>query len=345
MLRRMNHHHALNRRQFLAGATAAVASLPFLTQAAEPNSSRSGKIRVGCLSWCFHGLGPSADPEPAIDIIGGMGFDGIELIATSGGDFKTFWTQDRVDRLKRKLEQNRLVVSQFAMFQPVVEDLSSVVREERERGLDHFESGCRLAAQFGAPLVNIVAPWARELKGPTSYLPRYYEVAQGAPEKKFHIDIAESFNWEQTWNLFVETTKGCMARAKAHGLKFSIENHTHTLLPDTGSQLRLFDAVGDPALGANLDAGWIQLEREYPPVAVYKLKGHLMNMHLRDIDGLMHSFPPIGLGVMDFKAIIEALERTGYQGFISLEQDSHPGDPDMKETCRQYLRLMREYIG
>jgi sugar phosphate isomerase/epimerase len=339
----MSHQSILNRRQFLQ--MTAMAALPVLSGAAETTPSQRPKIQVGCLSWCFHSLGPTADPEAAIDIIGGLGFDGIELIATSRGDFKTFWTDDRVDRLKRQLERNKLRVSQFAMFQPVVEDLSSLKRDERERGMDAFDSGCRLAARFEAPIVNIVAPWARELKGPTAYLPRYYDVEQGAPEKKFHIDIAPSFDWDQVWSAFVETVKGCVARAKAHNLKFSIENHTHTLLPDTGSLLRLWDAIPDPALGANLDAGWIQLEREYPPVAIYKLKGHLMNLHLRDIDGLMRSFPPIGQGVMDFKAIIEALQRTGYQGFVSLEQDGHPGDPDMKVTCRRYLRTMREYIG
>jgi len=98
-------------------------------------------------------------------------------------------------------------------------------------------------------------------------------------------------------------------------------------------------------LGVNLDAGWIQLEREYPPVAIHKLKGHLMNLHLRDIDGLMRSFSPIGHGVMDFQAIVQALRQTGFQGFASLEQDGHPGDPDMKDTCREYLRTLREYLG
>jgi sugar phosphate isomerase/epimerase len=342
----MNHERVLNRRQFLRRT--AVVTLPLLARSvgatgAAPNST--SKIQVGCLSWCFHGLGPAADPEEAIDIIGGLGFDGIELIVTSRRDFKTFWTDQRVDRLKHKVEKNKLRVSQFAMFQPVVEELTSLKLEDRERALDYFESGCRLAAQFESPLVNIVAPWARELKGPTTYLPRYYDVEQGAPEKKFHIDIAEDFDWERIWNTFLDTAKGCVARAKAHGLRFSIENHTHTLLPDSGSLLRLWDAIPDPALGVNLDVGWMQLEREYPPVAVYKLKGHVMNLHMRDIDGLMRSFPPIGQGVMDFKAIIQALQRTGYQGFVSLEQDGHPGDPDMKETCRQYLRLMREYIG
>ncbi len=341
----MKHSSSLNRRQFLKLTGTAMAATPFLAQAAESTAARPGKIQLGSVSWNFHSLAPAADPEQAIDIIGGLGFDGIELIANSRGDFKTFWTDDRVARLKLKLEQNKLRVSQFAMFQPVVEDLSSPRRDERERALDLFESGCRLAAKFNSPIVNIVAPWARELKGPTSYLPRYYEVESGAPATKFHIDIAEGFDWDLVWNTFVETVKGCVSRAKAHSLKFSIENHTHTLLPDTGSLLRLWDAVRDPALGFNLDAGWIQLEREYPPLAIHKLKGHLMNLHLRDIDGLMHSFSPIGHGVMDFKAIVQALRQTGFQGFASLEQDGHPGDPDMKETCRRYLQTLREYLG
>jgi sugar phosphate isomerase/epimerase len=69
-----------------------------------------------------------------------------------------------------------------------------------------------------------------------------------------------------------------------------------------------------------------------------------LNLHLRDIDGLMHFFPPFGDGVMDIKAIVEAMTKTGFNGFASIEQDTHPGDPDMKEICRRYLRIMRGYL-
>ena len=97
----MKHPSSLNRRQFLEITATAVAAAPFLTHAAESSSSGVGKIRLGSVSWNFHSLGPSADPEEAIEIVGGLGFDGIELIATSSGDFKTFWTDARVDRLKQ----------------------------------------------------------------------------------------------------------------------------------------------------------------------------------------------------------------------------------------------------
>lgn len=335
----------MNRRQFLQTSALATASLPFAASAEDASSPASAKPQVGCLSWCFHDLSPAVDPEPAIDIIGELGFDGVELIVTARRDLTDFWTDVRINRLNQKLARHKLRVSQFVIFQPVVEDLSSTKPAEQAQALDYFEAGCRIARKLEAPIINIVAPWARELKGPDYYLPRFYELPNPKPGQKYRIDIADGFDWDRVWNAYVETTQACLARAKAQGLKFSIEQHTHCLVPDAASFLRLWDAIRDPDLGYNLDAGWTLLQREYPPVAVHKAGKHLMNLHLRDIDGLMRSFPPVGDGVMDFQAIVEALRHVSFGGFASLEQDVHPGDRDMKETCRRYLRMMREFIG
>jgi sugar phosphate isomerase/epimerase len=334
----------MNRRQFLQTAALATAALPQTTRAAEPPSRSPGKPQIGCLSWCFHDLSPAADPEPALDIIGELGFEGVELIVTARRDLTDFWTEARIDRLNQKLQRNKLHVSQFVLFQPVVEDLSSTNPAARAQALAYFEAGCRIGKKLGAPLINIVAPWARELKGPTDYLPRYYEIENPQPGQKYHIDIAEGFDWDRVWNAYVETTKACLARAKASGLKFSIEQHTHCLVPDAASFLRLWDQIRDPDLGYNLDAGWTLLQREYPPVAIHKVGRHLMNLHMRDIDGLMRQFPPFGRGVMDIRAIVTALKQVGFSGFASIEQDQHPGDPDIRDTCREYLRTMQECI-
>ena len=70
-----------------------------------------------------------------------------------------------------------------------------------------------------------------------------------------------------------------------------------------------------------------------------------MNLHMRDIDGLMRQFPPFGDGVMDFQAIVATLKQINFDGFASIEQDRHPGDRDIKEICQRYLRMMREYVG
>lgn len=157
----MNAESHLNRRDFLQTATLAAAALPLVGLAAQTQGGPKGKPKVGCLSWCCHSFAPGVDPEEAIEIIGELGFDGIEMIATARRDLKDFW--------------------------------------------------------------------------------------------------------------------------------------------------------------------------------------QLMDLHMRDIDGAMRQFPHFGQGVMDFKAIIDTLKQVGYSGFVSIEQDKHPGD--MKETCRRYLQLRRECFG
>jgi sugar phosphate isomerase/epimerase len=313
---------------------------PMLAAAAQSAAQGIRRPRFGSVSWNFHALSPGAHPEAAIDIIGSLGFDGIELIANSRRDVDEYWTDATIDRIKKQLEKNHLVLNQFPFFQPVVEGLTGRNPEERKVSLDYFERGCKIGKKLGAPMVNIVAPWARELSAQkTDYLPRYF-MNDPKNGEKFHIDVAQGYNYDELWSLFTQTVKACLDRAKAHGMTFSIENHTHTMMPVVDSFLRLWDGIRDPKFGCNLDCGWAMNQREYPPVAIYKLNKHLMNLHVRDINATMRDYVAIGQGVMDFKAIADAAKAIGFTGFISLEQDGTR--EDMKVTCQRYLTVMKE---
>src|SRR5262245_40712069 len=153
-------------------------------------------MKIGCVSWCFHSFAGGTNPEEAIEIIGELGFDGTDLIVLGRKDITEYWNESTLDRLRQRLEHHRLEVAQMVLFQPVVEGLTSADPEERKRSLDYFEAGCRIGQKLGAPILNIVAPWARELQGPSGYLPRYYEIPDPKPEEKFHIHIAPGFDWE-----------------------------------------------------------------------------------------------------------------------------------------------------
>jgi sugar phosphate isomerase/epimerase len=91
----------------------------------------------------------------------------------------------------------------------------------------------------------------------------------------------------------------------------------------------------NPTFGCILDCGWAMNQREYPPVAIYKLHKHLMSAHMRDIDPAMQEYLPIGQGAMDFQAIADAVKAIGFTGFLSLQQDG--SKDDMKETCPAIL--------
>ncbi len=325
-----------NRREFMrAAGVAGLAGGSSVAAAARP--------KIGCLSSIFHEFRAGATPEKAIDIAGEVGFEGIEIIVPTKEDLANYYTDSTIDRLKKQLARYRLEVAQFGMYQKVVEGLTSPDAGERKRNLDAFEAGCRVANKLGAPMVRIVAPWARELTGPTEYLPRYYEITDPKPGEKFHYNIAPGFDWDKVWKQYIETTKQCLERAKHYKLRMTIEHHTHTMIQVSDGFLRLWDAIRDPALGYNMDIGWTLSQREYPPLAIHKVKDHLMNLHARDIDGLMHRFVFVGEGVMDFKAVADTLKAIGFRGYISLEQDKHPGD--LVANCRRYLAMMKEYLA
>ncbi len=336
----------LSRRTFLKAAAASTLLPSALGRAFAPESSaatpKSKKMKVGSVSWNFRGIGAGPPMDEPIEVIGQMGFDGIELIVSRPEDVDTYWKEPVLSGLRKKLDKYDLEVSQFVLFQYAVAGLSSLRDEERNRSLDVFERGCKVAAVLNAPMINIVAPWARELKGPGDYLPRYYAVTENAPDVKYHIDIPKGFDFDAVWEKFVETMRTATAMAKTNGIRFSLENHTHTLVPDAMAFRTLWDRIKDPALGMNLDIGWLQLQREYPPLGIYQAGDHLGNVHIRDIDGVGLRFVGIGEGVMDFPGVMKALEDIGYSGYLTIEQD---GVPDMKGVIERGRDMLRKLIG
>ena len=309
-----------------------------------PVSSANAEIKVGACSWVFHPLSAGASPVESIEILGNMGYDGVELIVSEPPDLTALWTDRFIGDVRRLLDKYKMEVSQMAMFQPVVEDLSSLDYDRRMKALDNFEAGTVIGKKLGSKIVNIVAPWPRELSMPGGgYLPRYYDIINPKENQKYAIIMDPSFDWDKIWEQYVKTTKDCLERAKKHNMLFTIEHHSNCIIHDASSFLLLCQSIPDKALGYNLDVGWTQIQREYPPVAINKVKDRLYNLHIRDIDGAMRQFVHIGEGVMDFAGIIRELKKIKYKGFVSLEQDKHPGD--MKVTCKRYLDLMRKLIA
>ena len=345
-----------NRRSFLqksvlypAATMAAIKSRELFanqmkTVSAPVPVSANADIKVGCTSWVFHDFSANQSPVSSIEILGEMGFDGVELIINVPGDLTSLWTDKLIGDVRRLLDKYKMEVSQMAMFQPVVEDLSSLDYGKRMAALDKFEAGVVIARKLGTKYVNIVAPWARELSDPVGgYLPRYYDIIKPKENEKYVLRMDPAFDWDKIWNQYVATTKECLERAKKHNMMFTLEHHTNCIITDANSFLMLCHDIPDKALGYNMDVGWTQIQREYPPVAINKVKDRLYHLHIRDIDGAMREFVHIGEGVMDFAGIIRELKKIGFKGFISLEQDKHPGD--MKATCKKYLDLMRKLIA
>jgi sugar phosphate isomerase/epimerase len=297
-------------------------------------------MKVGCAAWVF--TAPRYNPpyEAAIEAIGEIGFESLELILCQKEDLEEYWTSSRIDAIRRQIDRCGLEISEFALYQDAVSHIVSLNPSEREDALETFEKGTVLAKSLGSPLVNMVGQWPIGMKAPIPYVPNYHHpISQGTSRfhPKLRIELPKGFDWDELWETYVESISTCTQIAKAHGLRFALEGHPHVMVPHTDSFLRLWDHVQDSALGFNLDTACQSVQREYLPWSVHKLKEKLLHLHVRDGDGLICYGLPVGMGVIDWHSLVAALRDVGYDGALSLELAAY-------EDPHYYARSSLDYL-
>jgi sugar phosphate isomerase/epimerase len=305
-------------------------------------------MKVGCTAWQF--TAPHYNPpyEKAIDSVGELGFDGIELILFDPSDLETYWTPRKIDEITRLYRSYNLTLSEFALYQNVVAGLPDLRAAEKERSLEYFDRGCRLAVALGSDLVNFVAQWPIGLKAPIPYPPSYLHVNTPGYEAfapKLQMTLPDGFDWDAVWTNYVDSIRQVTTIARGHGLRLAIEGHAHVIVPHTDSFLRLFDQVGDTAVGANFDVAWQFAQREYVPWSIYKLKERIFHVHARDGDGLGCYSLPVGDGIIDWDGVAAALKNVGYDGFISIELGRYADPRRYAKQSLEYLRQVLARVG
>ena len=275
-------------------------------------------MRFGLLSWSLRSLRDGPPWEDALKRTAALGYRATELIACTPPDFDAYW-QPNVRDIRTLCSDLDLRISQYALFQPVIPDLSSLDPQRRQASLDNFKRGAETANALGTSLLNFVAQWPVGIKAPIDYVPRYYyeDDIGGVPKVRMHLP--PDFDWESIWTRYVDTVGQCLEICHQHELTLSIEGHLHVMVPHTDSLLRLWDAFKDPGLGFTLDIGWHFLQREYIPWSIRKLGKRLVAVHLRDCDGFARHFVCPGTGAIDWVTIREALDAVGYAGDVNVE--------------------------
>lgn len=328
----------LTRRDFLATTAlatgSALVSKTFAQEAAQPG------IRVACCSANFHGFRGGVDPLPAIELIGGMGFDGIELIALALGDLTTIWSGAKLDAIRAALTQHKLAVSRFGVFGPFLDNIFSNDHAKRDANLDAFDKACAVAKLLGATQMGCVGT---SVPGTNSFL---YQLPKDAAQgSKIMFTLPAKLDWPALWSRAVVATKALVERAKAHGLTLCIEPHFNGI-PQTAEQFLLLQKeVNDPALGYLLDSCWTSIQCAYPPLLAHMMGPHITNVQFRDCDATTRNHSvPFGKGAVDFPALLAALKAVNYCGFVSLEE--YALAPKQKEEdAKNFLAFMRAELA
>jgi sugar phosphate isomerase/epimerase len=149
------------------------------------------------------------------------------------------------------------------------------------------------------------------------------------------------------------------AYAVPRGVTFAIETG-----PEPATCLKRFlDDVGSRGIGVNLDpANLIMVLNDDPVQAVHTLAGHIVHTHAKDgvqykpcdpvkvynafaeggVEGLnlgeLFNELPLGQGAVDWERYLEALETSGYRGYLTIEREVGANPEADIRTAVQFLR-------
>lgn len=277
-------------------------------------------MKIGVIGDCFKL--PLAD---SIRLAGEMGFDGIQIYATTGEFSPAVLTSARKAEIRALLQEERLTISALCGdmggygFQIAGDNPERI--EKTERIID-------LAAEFGVPVVTT------------------------------HIGVIPADKAHPRYAVMLDAMRRCGAYAAARGVTLAIETG-----PEKASVLRAFIEDTDGGVGVNLDpANFVMVTGQDPVEAVELLGGYIVHTHAKDGVMLRQTDPeiiydcfarggiealnvadyfletPLGEGHVDFSRYIEALRRVGYDGYLTIERET--GDRPA-EDIRKALDVLK----
>ena len=220
------------------------------------------------------------------------------------------------------------------------------VRFSAEQGIDED------LANVDEILAMLVALDCRTLVVADAMTPERKAIAGRVP-----ADGSRSLD-EAGWRRLAQNLTRVAERAAKRGIRATYHNHVGSFVESPGECARLVELL--PATGATLcfDTGHYAYGGGDATAFVREHSNLIGHMHLKDVDPDILSqaqsagwsfadalrkviFCPFGEGVVDIPAIVEALRRASFDGWVVVEQDTCLGDAtDRAAANRDYLRSM-----
>ncbi|UYN83456.1 MAG: sugar phosphate isomerase/epimerase [Microcella sp.] len=107
--------------------------------------------------------------------------------------------------------------------------------------------------------------------------------------------------------------------AAERGVRISLENHANNVLEFAEDYDRIFDAIDDPGVGMCLDTGHFAASGVDMLAIVDRFGSRINHVDLKDCAGPGREFVPFGDGVVDFDEVLDAVNATGYSGYLVVE--------------------------
>lgn len=288
--------------------------------------SRDGQpLRVSC-AWLYaitkYGYPPSFENSlKAIKEMDELGFDKVEVEVVGERQLSDF--KERYGEVRDLCNALGVEVINVCAVFPGIVNLDKV---SKSKSIKFFEESCRISERLGCSMIQLDS-FAPPLKF-VGDVPYKEAIGFG---RRFSVDVDPGFSWDVFWANLVETFKRCSRISEDYGLRLCLEPRVGESVPNTDAMLRLLDNVNSDNFGAVLDVGHLHAQKEIIPLSIEKLGSKIFYVHASDNDGRDNYHLPPGNGTVDWKALLKALDKHGYGGYIAVDVGGagYSGDIDM----------------
>ena len=244
-------------------------------------------MKLGYSTWGM----PTVPVDTAIRHLAQLGYDGIELtvIPRYATELST------LDSAERKRIAGLLKAHHLAL--PAIAAHSNLLATDAQA---HAQSMWRLK---GA--VDLAVDLAQG-----DELPVIETTPGGQPEQ-----------WEGLQSLLVDRIGELVEYAQSRGVTIAMEPHVGAIIETPQKMLELLDLVGSPHFKVNFDISHFDVIGMTIEETVSVLAPHSVHTHVKDQRGRYPDFEFLipGEGNFDYVAYLKAMQKHGYNGFISAE--------------------------
>ncbi len=219
-----------------------------------------------------------------------------------------------------------------------------------------------ICEEVGVTPVSAHVPYFDMLENPEAVLKEYKDI--GCKYVAVPYLTEECRPGTDGWASTVEGIRKIGAAAKELGIQLLYHNHDFEFIKIDGEYALdiLYSEIPSEYLQTEIDTCWVNVGGENPSAYIEKYSGKAPVVHLKDFhgsksDGPLYKligiddnepeaenkntfeFRPVGYGVQDFKAILDASEKAGAE-WVVVEQDS----PSMDKTPLECAEMSINYL-
>lgn len=262
-------------------------------------------------------------PEKTYQRLQHCGYDAIEVTPPKGRYGLGVKMEHYLRTHKQLMADYGLAVScvnecwgeEWDPFSPTYKTLTE--RKTADLAVTETRSSVDFAAELGAPFVTVAVA--------------------------IHDDIKPDMVAECT-AVAVDALRRMADYAKVKGIRLVFEATNHLemgkFVNTALNHKRIIELTARDNIGIQLDWFHANFEELNPYEAVMDAQPYLWHMHFRDSNSLTP-----GYGTVDFKAVLRAAKKTGYQGYCTIE--SAPMVPDGDIAAKDgidYLKLLERIV-